>query len=73
MKSFEYEVVIERARNRAPRSVRRIAFSRPLVGEEIVVDDRVYVVERVQHQQNEGRTVHVYTFPRLFVRPKLGA
>lgn len=73
MKTFEYEVVIERVRSRAPRTVRRVAFSRPLVGEEIVIDSRVYVVERVQHQQDEGRTVHVYTFPRLFVRPKLGA
>ncbi len=73
VKTFEYEVIIERARSRAPRTVRRIAFSRPLVGEEIVIDDRVYVVERVQHQQDEGRTVRVYTFPRLFVRPKLEA
>jgi hypothetical protein len=68
MKSFEYELIIERASGRAPRTVRRIAFARPLVGEEIIVDGRVYLVERVQHQEDERRTVRVYTFPRLFVR-----
>jgi len=73
VKSFEYEVVIERARTRAPQIVHRVAFSRPLVGEEVVVKGRVYVVHRVQHQEDDGRTVRIYTHPRLFVRAKRNA
>ena len=70
MKTFEYELTIEDARGRKRRTVRRIAFARPLVGEEIVLEGVVYVVRRVQHQEDDGRTVHVYTWPRLFVRAK---
>ncbi len=73
MKTFEYEVVIERAAGHAPKTVRRIGFARPMLGEEIVVDRRIYVVERVQHQQDDCRTTHIYTWPRLFVRAKRNA
>jgi hypothetical protein len=72
VKSFEYEIIIERARARAPRRVRRVAFARPFVGEEIVVEGRVYVVRRVQHQEDDGRTVAVYTWPRIYVRRVTG-
>ena len=43
---------------------------RPVVGEEVVVDGKVYVVRAVQHQQEDGRTLRIYTWPRVFVRAK---
>jgi hypothetical protein len=70
VKTFEYEVVIERRNGRVLHTVRRTAFARPLVGEEIVIERAVYVVRRVQHQEDDGRTLRIYTWPRLFVCPK---
>ena len=70
MKTFEYELIVENARGRQRRTVRRAAFARPLVSEEIVIKDVVYVVRRVQHQEDDSRTVQVYIWQRLFVRAK---
>ncbi len=42
--------------------------ARPLVGEEIEIDDVLYRVVGVRHCQEEQRTVRVYTRPRVFVR-----
>jgi hypothetical protein len=71
VKTLEYEVVIEDAAGRRKRTVVRIATTgRPLVGEEMVVDGLLYEVRRVRHEQEEGRTLRIYTWPRVFVRAK---
>ena len=71
MKTLEYEVVIEDAAGRPRRTVARTATTgRPLVGEEMVVDGVLYEVHRVRHEQEEERTLRIYPWPRVFVRPK---
>ncbi len=69
MKSHDYEIVIEDADGRAIRTVTRTTLAgRPLVGEEVVVDNSIYIVRAVRHVQEVWRTRRIYTWPRVFVR-----
>ncbi len=69
MKSHEYEIVIEDSDGDVIRTVTRTTLAgRPLVGEEVVVDNSNYVVRAVRHVQEVWRTRRIYTWPRVFVR-----
>jgi hypothetical protein len=76
MNSHEYEIVIEDGDGRRLRTVSRTTLAgRPVVGDEVVVDGKIYTVLHVRHEQADGKTMRVYTWPRLFVqakRPKRG-
>lgn len=54
MNTFEYEIVIENADGSEIRTARRTGFARPIVGEEIVINDALYVVRLVRHEQERG-------------------
>jgi hypothetical protein len=68
MKTFEYEVVIENEDGRPTETARRIGFARPNIGEEVVVDDVIYTVRLVRHEQEHRTTRRIYTWPRVYVR-----
>ena len=68
MNTFEYELVIENSDGRPIRTARRSGFARPVVGEEIVVNDAVYVVRLVRHEEERGAKRRIYTWPRVYVR-----
>ncbi len=69
MKSHEYEIVIEDTDGDVIRTVTRTTLAgRPLVGEEVVVDNSIYIVRAVRHIQDVWRTRRIYTWPRVFVR-----
>ncbi len=55
------------------RTARRTGIARPLVGEEVVVNDVVYVVRHVRHEQERGERRRVYTWPRVYMRKVPGA
>jgi hypothetical protein len=70
MRIGEYHIVIENMDGQILAEVERTAATgHPAVGEEIVLEGAVYVVERVRHEEEAaGRTRRRYTWPRLFVR-----
>ena len=69
MKSHQYEIVIEDASGKVVRTVTRTTLAgRPVAGEEVVIDNAVYVVRAVRHVQDVWRTRRIYTWPRVFVR-----
>ncbi len=68
MNTFEYELVIEDDDGQPIRTARRTGFARPIVGEEIVVNDAVYAVRLVRHQEERGSKRRIYTWPRVYVR-----
>lgn len=74
MRIGEYRVVIESMEGELLAEVERTAATgHPTVGEEIVLDGHIYVVERVRHEDDaDGRTRRRYTWPRLFVRRRDG-
>jgi hypothetical protein len=52
---------------------RTTATGHPAVGEEIMLDNHVYIVERVRHQDDpDARSTRRYTAPCLFVRRRDG-
>src|SRR4051812_13400780 len=70
MRIGEYHIVIQNVQGQILAEVERTAATgHPGVGEELVIEGAVYVVERVRHEEDgEGRTRRRYTWPRLFVR-----
>jgi hypothetical protein len=74
MRIGEYRVVIQSMEGELLAEVERTAATgHPAVGEEIVLDGHIYVVERVRHEDDaDGRSRRRYTWPRLFVRRRDG-
>jgi len=74
MRIGEYQIVIQSFDGEVLAEVERTAATgHPAVGEELVLDGAVYVVERVRHEEDgEARTRRRYTAPRLFVRRRPG-
>ncbi len=74
MRIGEYRVVIQNMQGELLAEVERTAaMGHPAVGEEIVLDGHIYVVERVRHEDDaDARTRRRYTWPRLFVRRRDG-
>ncbi len=69
MKSHDYEIVIEDAGGDVVRTVTRTTLAgHPVVDEEILIDNVLYVVRAVRHIQDVWRTRRIYTWPRVFVR-----
>src|SRR6266536_765651 len=70
MRIGEYHIVIQNVQGQVLAEVERTAATgHPGVGEELVLEGAVYVVERVRHEEDgDGRTRRRYTWPRLFVR-----
>jgi hypothetical protein len=74
MRIGEYRIVIQNMTGEILAQVdRTTATGHPAVGEEIVLDNYVYVVERVRHQDDpDARSTRRYTAPCLFVRRRDG-
>jgi hypothetical protein len=70
MRIGEYRIVIENVEGQVLAEVERTAATgHPIVGEEILLDGSVFVVERVRHEEDaDTRARRRYTSPRLFVR-----
>jgi hypothetical protein len=74
MRIGEYRIVIQDMTGEVLATVdRTTATGHPAVGEEIVLDNLVYTVERVRHEDDpDARTTRRYTAPCLFVRRRDG-
>jgi hypothetical protein len=74
MRIGEYRIVIQNMTGEILAQVdRTTATGHPAVGEEIMLDNHVYVVERVRHQDDpDARSTRRYTAPCLFVRRRDG-
>lgn len=74
MRIGEYRIVIQNMTGEVLAEVdRTTATGHPAVGEEIVLDGFVYVVERVRHEDDPAaRATRRYTAPCLFVRRRDG-
>jgi len=71
----EYAITIlgEDGRSHA-ELVQTAATGHPAVGDELILGGRLYVVERIRHEQDldTGSSSRVYSHARLFVRPVVG-
>jgi hypothetical protein len=75
MRAREYVLVLPRDDGESARELCRTATTgHPVAGDEIVVDGRVYVVERVRHQDDAEASAsdRVYTVAHLFLRACAG-
>jgi hypothetical protein len=73
MRVFEYEVVIESVSGQELRRVRLTATtSHPVKGDEIEIEGRTFVVNRVTllAEGRERKSTREYSFVRLHARPR---
>ena len=70
-----YELVIEDSAGRAVAvHARTSRVGRPLVGDEVAIEGKVYCVVRVRFEDDpDDRTVRRYQLARVFVRPRAQA